>query len=50
MDTGFGGVGLDSALETWRQAGVDLVVPAAANTPAGFTVGGKHFAADGIRG
>ena len=50
MDTGFSGVRLDGALEAGCQAGIDLVIPVAADAPAGFAVGGEDFAADGIGG
>ena len=50
MDPGLGAVGLDSALEAGRQAGVDLVVPTAADAPARGAVGGEDFAGDGVGG
>ena len=42
----FGAGGQVGIFETWGQPGVDLVVPAATDTPARFAVFGHHFAAD----
>lgn len=33
----------DGIFESWGQASVDFVIPAAANGPARFSVGGHYF-------